>query len=64
MSKGQERKVGTMSNEMIAVYAWLGFIGSLALICFVIAKVTDFINKRKDKKRHKEIGRASCRERV
>lgn len=43
-----------MSNEMIAVYAWLGFIGSLALICFVIAKVTDFINKRKDKKHHKE----------
>ena len=54
MSKGQERKVRTMSEELLAVYCWLGFIGSLALICFIIAKVMNFNYKRNDRKRHKE----------
>lgn len=43
-----------MSEGLLAVYCWLGFTGGLALICFIIAKVTNFIDKRNDRKRHKE----------
>ena len=43
-----------MSDEMLAVCFWLGFVGGLALLCFVICKVVDFIYNQKDKKHHKE----------
>lgn len=43
-----------MSDEMMVAYFWLGFTGGLALLCFVIWKVTDFIYNRKDKKHRKE----------
>lgn len=43
-----------MSDEMAFVYFWLGFCGGLALLCFVIWKVMDFISKRNDRKHHKE----------
>lgn len=43
-----------MSDEMMAVYFWLGFCGGLALLCFVIWKVMDFTYNQKDKKHHKE----------
>lgn len=43
-----------MSDELIFVYFWLGFCGGLALLCFVIFKITNFIDKRRDKKHHKE----------
>lgn len=43
-----------MSDEMVFVYFWLGFCGGLALLCFMIWKVTDFIYNQKDKKLHKE----------
>lgn len=43
-----------MSDEMLFVYFWLGLVGGLALLCFVIWKVMDFIDKRNDRKHHKE----------
>ena len=43
-----------MSDGMMIICFWLGFIGGLALLCFVIWKVMDFIYSRKDKKHHKE----------
>lgn len=43
-----------MSDEMLFVYFWLGLVSGLALLCFVIWKVTDFIDKRNDRKHHKE----------
>ena len=43
-----------MSDEMLAVYFWLGLCGGLALICFVVIKAMDFYYKRQDKKHHRE----------
>ena len=43
-----------MSDGMLCVCFWLGFVGGLALLCFVICKVMDFIYSQKDKKHHKE----------
>ena len=43
-----------MSDEMMAVCFWLGFCGGLALLCFVIWKVTDFIDKKRTRRHHKE----------
>lgn len=43
-----------MSDEMMFVCFWLGFIGGLALLCFVICKVENFIDKKKNEKHHKE----------
>lgn len=43
-----------MSDGMLCVCFWLGFVGGLALLCFVICKVMDFIYNQKDKKHHKE----------
>ena len=43
-----------MSEEMFAVYCWLGFVGGLALVCFVICKVMNFVDKKKNQKHHKE----------
>ena len=50
----QERKVRIMSEGLFAAYCWLAFIGGLALICFIIVKVTRYHVNRKDRKRHKE----------
>ena len=43
-----------MSEGLLAAYCWLGFVGGLGLICFIIIKVMDFTYKRNDRKHHKE----------
>lgn len=43
-----------MSDEMMLSIWWLSFLGGLALLCFVMFKVADFISKRNDRKHHKE----------
>ena len=43
-----------MSDEMMLSLWWLSFLGGLALLCFVMFKVSDFIAKRNDRKHHKE----------
>jgi hypothetical protein len=43
-----------MSEESLAFICLVGIFGGLALICFIIAKVMDFIYKRKDRKHHRE----------
>lgn len=47
----QERKVRIMNGGLIFVFC---FFGGLALMCFIVVKVMDFIDKRNDRKRHKE----------
>lgn len=47
----QERKVRTMNDGLIFVCC---FFCGLALMCFVLCKIMNYIDKRKDKKHHKE----------
>ena len=43
-----------MSNEMMLNIWWLSFLGGLALLCFMLFKTMNFIEKQTDKKHHKE----------
>lgn len=43
-----------MSDELIFVCWFLGFIGGMFLLGFILCKLVDFIYKQKDKKHHKE----------
>ena len=43
-----------MSDEMVLNLWWLSFLGGLALLCFMMFKVADFISTRNDRKHHKE----------
>ena len=43
-----------MSEEMMATCFWIGLIGGSALLGLGICKVMDFIDKRNDRKHHKE----------
>ena len=43
-----------MSDEMALNFWWLSFLGGLALLCFIIFKVAGCIEKRNDRKHHKE----------
>lgn len=43
-----------MSDEMALNLWWLSFLGGLALLCFIIFKVAGYIEKRNDRKHHKE----------
>lgn len=54
LSKGQERKVRTMSGEMMSVYVIFGSIGGALLVTFIVNKIVDFVCKKNDKKHHKE----------
>ena len=47
----QERKVGTMNGGLIFVCC---FFGGLVLLCFALCKIMNYIDKRRDKKHHKE----------
>lgn len=43
-----------MSDEMALSIWWVSFCGGLALLCFVLFKTTNFIDKQINKKHHKE----------
>ena len=43
-----------MNDEMALGLWWVSFCGGLGLLCFVLAKVMDFIDRRNDRKHHKE----------
>lgn len=50
----QERKVKVMSDEMLFVCWFFGFIGGMFLLGFILSKLVDFIYNQKDKRHHKE----------
>lgn len=54
LSKGQERKVGIMNDDLIFVCCFFGFILFIALVVFLEFKINDFIHNRKEAKRRKE----------
>ena len=45
----QERKVKVMSDEMLFVCWFFGFIGGMFLLGFILSKLVDFIYNQKDK---------------
>ena len=54
LSKGQERKDKIMSDEMMSVYVIFGSIGGAILVSFIVSKIMDFIDRRRNKKHLKE----------
>lgn len=43
-----------MSAEAIGALVFFGIVFGLGLLCFVLCKIMNFIDKRRDKKHHKE----------
>lgn len=54
MSKGQERKVRNMNDDLIFVCCFFGFMLFIALVVVLDLKIGDIIHKRKDRKHRKE----------